>query len=94
MSLCVNGRVFGEAEGRGHLSCLSGAGLHLHRHDGGRKDGDWDVDVPSFMIGEFTPVPLSRRNVRLFNQKGPRHAQSTQSPFERKRCAGKAAVAT
>lgn len=54
----------------------------------------WDVDVPSFMIGEFTPVPLSRRNVRLFNQKGPRHAQSTQSPFERKRCAGKAAVAT
>lgn len=35
----------------------------------------WDVDVPSFMIGEFTPVPLSRRNVRLFHQKGPRHAQ-------------------
>lgn len=27
------------------------------------------------MIGEFTPVPLSRRNVRLFHQKGPRHAQ-------------------
>lgn len=40
MSLCVNGRVFGEAEGRGHLSCLSGAGLHLHRQDGQRKDGD------------------------------------------------------
>lgn len=35
----------------------------------------WDVDVPSLMIGEFTPVPLSRRNVRLFHQKGPRHAQ-------------------
>lgn len=37
----------------------------------------WDVDVPSFMIREFTPVPLSRRNIRLFHQKGPRHSQLT-----------------
>ncbi len=41
----------------------------------------WDVDVPSFMIREFTPVPLSRRNIRLFHQKGPRHAQLIRTPL-------------
>lgn len=40
----------------------------------------WDVDVPSLMIGEFTPVPLPRRNIRLFHQKCPRHAQLTPGP--------------
>lgn len=41
----------------------------------------WDINVSSFMIREFTPVPLSRRNVRLFHQESPRHAQLGQYPY-------------
>lgn len=71
MCLEVRGRLFGEAE-----RCrLSRAGFCFHHQDGWREDGDWDVDVPSLMIRDFAPVPLSRRNIRLFHQKGPWHAQ-------------------
>lgn len=77
MCLYVGERLFGEAERR-HLGRT---GFSSHHQDGWRVDGDWDVDVPSFVIRQLTPVPLSRRNIRLFHEKGPRHARLTLSPF-------------